>query len=45
MVFTASPLSEMIGAQPEHPGVRMFMDTLRIAGYRVVFAVSLLRNH
>jgi putative ABC transport system substrate-binding protein len=33
MVLTTSPLAEMVGAQPQHPGVRTFLETLRSAGY------------
>lgn len=28
MVLTTSPLSEMVGTQPQHPGVRAFLETL-----------------
>jgi putative tryptophan/tyrosine transport system substrate-binding protein len=33
MVFTTSPLSEMLGPQPNHPGVRAFLETLQASGY------------
>jgi putative ABC transport system substrate-binding protein len=33
MVFTTSPLSEMLGAQPKHPGVRAFLEALQANGY------------
>jgi putative ABC transport system substrate-binding protein len=33
LVFTTSPLSEMSGPEPKHPGARKFLKTLREAGY------------
>ena len=33
LVFTTSPLSEMLGPQPKHPSARMFLETLRASGY------------
>ena len=33
LVFTTSPLSEVAGPEPKHPGARKFLETLREAGY------------
>jgi len=33
MVFTTSRLSEMVGPEPQHPGARAFLETLRASGY------------
>jgi putative ABC transport system substrate-binding protein len=33
LVFTTSPLSEVSGPEPKHPGARKFLETLREAGY------------
>ena len=33
LVFTTSPLSEMQGPQPKHPGARAFLEALQASGY------------
>ena len=33
MVFTTSPLSEMLGPQPKHPSVRAFLEEMQASGY------------
>ena len=33
LVFTTSPLSEMLGPQPKHPGARAFLEALQASGY------------
>jgi putative ABC transport system substrate-binding protein len=33
LVFTTTKVSDMAGPEPQHPGARMFLETLRAAGY------------
>lgn len=33
LVFTTTPVAEMAGPEPKHPGARQFLETLRASGY------------